>query len=294
MYRDLMTQNAIDQQYNPSQGRTDGPAIMAGFAQRSAETRARLEHRLDLQYGPTLAETLDFFPADSPNAPLHVFIHGGYWRALSSKEFSYVADGLVQDGVSVAVVNYALCPEVTLSEIVRQCRSAMAWLYQQADTLGVNRDNITVSGHSAGGHLVGTLLATRWQHDYGLPEDLLKGACAISGLFDLAPFPYSWLQPMLQLSWREVMQYSPLNMSSHSQCPLVAAVGGLESTEFHRQSTTYTEALLAQQPARSVTYLSVSGTDHFSIVDQLAEGQGPLFAAVLEQINSGRQTPRTG
>lgn len=288
LYRDLATQDDIDQQYNPSLGRSDGAAIMATFAEKSSVARENLDCRLDLAYGPTCAETLDFFPASKPDAPLHVFIHGGYWRALSSKEFSYMATALVNQGVSVAIVNYALCPEVTLSEIVRQCRSAMAWLYHQAETLSINRDNITVSGHSAGGHLVGTLLATPWHTHYGLPNDLIKGACAISGLFDLAPFPYSWLQPRLQLSWREVANYSPLNMAAHTQCPLVAAVGGLESTEFHRQSTAYVAALLAQQPARSVAYLSVPETDHFSIIDQLADGQGPLYAAVLAQAVGGQ------
>lgn len=287
LFRDLSTQEAIDRQYNPSLGRTDGQAIMTGFAEKSAVARERLDSRLDLAYGPTRAETLDFYPAAGLDAPLHVFIHGGYWRALSSKDFSFVATALVEQGVSVAVLNYALCPTVTLSEIVRQCRSAMAWLYGQATHLGVNRHNITLSGHSAGGHLAGTLLATPWQTDYGLPDDLVKGGCAISGLFDLAPFPYSWLQPKLQLSWREVARYSPLFMTPHSHCPLVAAVGGLESAEFHRQSNAYVSALESRQPTRSLQYLSVPGVDHFSIIDGLGDGEGPVFEAIIEQVSAG-------
>lgn len=285
LYRDLTTQEAIDQAYDPALGRSDGKAIMQAFADKSADARARLACRLDLAYGPTRAETLDLFPADKPNAPLHVFIHGGYWRALSSKEFSYIAEGLINRGISVAVINYALCPQVTLGEIVRQCRAAMAWLYRQAEMLDLDRSNITVSGHSAGGHLAGTLLATDWAADYDLPDDLIKGTVAISGLFDLGPFPYSWLQPKLQLTDREVRQLSPLTMTPHCLCPLIAAVGERESSEFHRQSEDYVNALKAQHPERPVTYLNDPVTDHFSIIDGIAEGRGPVFEAILAQVN---------
>lgn len=287
LYRNLATQEDIDREYDPSMGRTDGKAVLQTYSDRSERFRQRAACRLDLLYGPTLAETLDFFPANDRQAPLHVFIHGGYWRSLSSKDFSYVAEGLVAQGVSVAVLNYALCPQVTLGEIVRQCRAAMAWVYRHADELAIAQDNITVSGHSAGGHLVGTLLATHWDAEYGLPADIIKGACAISGLFDLAPFPYSWLQPKLQLSGREVTQFSPFLMAPVSCCPLVALVGGGESDEFHRQSQHYIARLQQQQPERSLAYAGVPEADHFSIIDGLAESQGVVFETVLAQVNAG-------
>ncbi|TGG93357.1 alpha/beta hydrolase [Natronospirillum operosum] len=287
LYRDFTTQEAIDAAYNPSHGRSDSAAILQAFTNRSAQARAQLECRPDLKFGPTVDETLDFFPAEgqhSDSRPLHVFIHGGYWRSLSSKDFSYMAQGLAQAGVNVAVINYALCPKVTLGEIVRQCRAALAWLYQSAPELGFDRRNITVSGHSAGGHLLGMLLATDWAADYALPADLIRGGIAISGLFDLGPFPWSWLQPKLQLTGRDVRELSPLFQPVQVNCPVLAAVGEQESDEFHRQSQAWVEHLVAAFPEQSIEYLSVPARDHFSIIDDLAAGEGPLMAAVRRQI----------
>ena len=96
------------------------------------------------------AEHLDIFPAPQPEAPIMVFIHGGYWMMASSKEFSFVAKGMVSAGITTVVVNYELCPKVTIDEIVRQTRAAIAWVYQNAKSFGADPNRIYVSGHSAG------------------------------------------------------------------------------------------------------------------------------------------------
>jgi arylformamidase len=282
LYRHFTTQEEIDQQYDPARSVEAAPAV-ARYQDASRAARAQLGNLQDLAFGPTLAEHLDLFPAGPPNAPLHVFFHGGYWRALSSKEFAFVAQGLVPAGVTTAVVNYALCPHVTLSEIVRQCRAALAWLYRNAGEFGYDPTRITLSGHSAGGQIVGMLLATDWSDQYGLPDDIVKGAVAISGLFDLAPFPYSWLQPKLQLDWKEVAALSPLYLPPVVNCPVVVAVGELESEEFHRQSRDYAAWLEQARPPRPIQRVTVPATDHFSVIDGLRTGSGPLFESILEQ-----------
>ena len=146
------------------------------FLSNSARVRKTLAPRLDVPFGPTTAETLDIYPAARPDAPIHMFIHGGYWHSLSSKEFSFVAEDLVAAGVTVVINNYALCPDVTITEIVRQNRAAVAWLYRNAATFGGNRSRIHVSGHSAGGHLTAMLLMTDWERDFGLPPDSSRAA----------------------------------------------------------------------------------------------------------------------
>ena len=93
--------------------------------------------------------------------------------------------------MATVVVNYALCPKVTIDEIVRQARAAIAWTYKSAGSFGGDPERIYVAGHSAGGHLTGMLLLTNWEGDYALPKEFIKGACAISNLFNLAPFPYT-------------------------------------------------------------------------------------------------------
>lgn len=283
LYRQFATQEAIDLAYDPSKV-ADGAAAMARYKTMSAATMADFRVHADLRFGQSLAETLDLFPANSPGAPLHVFFHGGYWRSLSNKEFSFAARGLAGAGVSVALVNYALCPSVTLGELVRQCQVALLWLHDHAADYGYDAERITVSGHSAGGHIVGTLLSTDWQGLYGRSPDLIKGATAISGLFDLAPFPYSWLQPKLQLTGRDVLTLSPVSMAPRVACPVNLVVGALESDEFHRQSQAYQAHLAAADPNRLVVIEAAAGCDHFTVIDGMNDGSGPAFDAIMRHI----------
>jgi len=172
LYRDFTTPAQIDAQYNAGAAVPDAGDYLKRWAADSAAVRARLRCELDVRYGPTLDETLDVFPAARADAPVFVFLHGGYWRALSSKDFSSVAVGLHALGITTVVVNYALAPKVTIDEIARQCRAAVAW------ALRGHGGNVVVGGHSAGGHLSAMCALTRWADDYGLAEDPLAGAAA--------------------------------------------------------------------------------------------------------------------
>ncbi|UEM06104.1 alpha/beta hydrolase [Skermanella rosea] len=275
MYRHLTTQDEIDREYNPRLIASDVDRVVAGWAERSAATRDACPNRLRRSFGPTLAECLHVFPAGAPGAPIHVFVHGGYWRAFGADDFSFIADSGLERGVATVVVNYDLCPRVRIPEITRQVRGALAWVWHNAAEFGGDRGNIVVSGHSAGGHLVGRLLATNWVRDYGLPADLIKGALPISGLFDLEPLRWSWLQPTIQLTGDDILTESPIRRLPPVPIPVVAAVGGAESEEFRRQSRAYADALRAEESTADV--LEVAGRDHFTILDDLADADGPLW-----------------
>jgi|tagenome__1003787_1003787.scaffolds.fasta_scaffold20799777_3 arylformamidase len=283
MYRHLTTQEEIDREYNPRLIVTDVDSIVKGWQDRSAATRANTANRVRRTYGATLAEYLDIFPADKPNAPIHVFIHGGYWRAFSADDFSFIADSGLARGATTIVVNYELCPKVGVAEIVRQVRAAVAWVWHNAPEFGADRDRIAVSGHSAGGHLVGRLIATPWKRDYGLPPDILKGCCAISGLFDLEPLRWSWLQPIVQFTGDDILNESPIRHPPLSPMPVLAAVGALESAEFHRQTDAYAEAL--HQSGTPAQTLDLPGRNHFTVLDDLAVPDGPLWRAVEDMLN---------
>ncbi|GHE20614.1 alpha/beta hydrolase [Halomonas urumqiensis] len=287
LYRDFASQEAIDAAYDPMRGQ-DPAALLAGWRARSAVSRERHRVTLDIPYGPTLAECLDIFHAEGradgtgegEQVPCHLFFHGGYWRSLSHKEFSFVVDDLVAAGISVAVVNYALCPTVRFSEVVRQSRAALAWVYRNAASLGIDPGQISISGHSAGGHLCGMLLATDWQGEFGLPRELIKGALCVSGLYDLGPFPWSWLQPKLQLDGRDVVEFSPLFQACRVPAAVHLAAGGRESTEFARQMQAYAEHLGGQ--GANVAPSLLEDDDHFTILEHyLTSGQG---AGVFQQL----------
>jgi len=261
LYREFATQAQLDAQYNPAIKLADPTTPAKHYVAQSALARQTLRSALDVPYGPTLAETLDIFPADVPNAPVFVFLHGGYWRAFSSKEFSCVALGLLPLGITTVVVNYALCPAVTLDEITRQVRAAVAWTQRHIAAYGGDPARVALGGHSAGAHLTAMCLQTRWFEDYGLPVDPFKAAVLVSGIYDIAPLRYSYLQPMIQLDDGIIRRNSPLFGVRPSATPIWVNWGSEESPEFARQATAFHQAWL--DAGNSGELSALPGADHY-------------------------------
>jgi arylformamidase len=288
LYREFKTVEQLNAEYNLTVATPDFPAVAASWDRRSEATRQRLDRRLDVPYGPTLAETVDIFPGSPPGGPpgpAVLFVHGGYWMRTTSKQWSYLADGLVPHGITTVVENYALCPEVSVTEIVRQHRAAVAWLWHHADELGIDRDNIVLAGHSAGGHAVAALLGTDWAGRYGLPAQPFRAAIPISGLFDLRPLPYTYLAPYLQLTASEAAALSPQLHLPAQLPPTLAAVGTGETAELRRQSRDWAAA--CRENGLPVEFTPLPG-HHFSVLDTLADPDGVLARAVLEFVGGPR------
>jgi arylformamidase len=267
LYREFETQAHFDAQYNPSIALADPTAPGRHFVELAKRTRADLHCQLDIPFGPTLAETLDIFPADQPNAPVFVFIHGGYWRALTSKEFSWVARGLQPLGITTVVINYALCPRVTIDEITRQTRAALAWTLRNIGQYGGDSTRVAIGGHSAGGHLTAMALQTAWAQNYGLAQDPFAGAVLFSGLYDIEPLRYSYLQPQIQLDDGIIRRNSPAFSARPSATPIWITWGGAETTEFERQSKIYCDAWKSQ--GNSAELRAIPGADHFTVIEGL-------------------------
>jgi arylformamidase len=267
LYREFQNQAQIDAQYNPSLALPDPAAPGRHFVAQSERARSQLRCVLDVPYGPTLDETLDIFPAQAPNAPVFVFIHGGYWRALSSKEFSSVALGLQPLGITSVVINYALAPRVSIDEITRQCRAAAAWTLRNIQNYGGDPARVGIGGHSAGGHLTAMCLQTPWQEDYGLQQDPFAAALLFSGLYDIEPLRYSYLQPQIQLDDGIVKRNSPAFMARTCATPAWITWGGNESTEFARQAHTFDAAWRAAGNPSELR--PIEGADHFTVIGGL-------------------------
>jgi arylformamidase len=264
LYRDFDTQAQIDAQYNPSLLLKAGDNPGQHYAEQAHIARSTLRCTLDVPFGPTLAETLDIFPADQANAPVFIFIHGGYWRAFGSKDFSSVALGLTKRGVTTVVINYALCPFVSIDEITRQTRAAVAWTLRNIANYGGDPTRVAVGGHSAGGHLAAMCLQTNWTQDYGLPQDPLAAGLLINGLYDLQPLRYSYLQPMIQLDDGVIRRNSPAFLTRPCSTPVWATWGGNETEEFARQSATLHAAW--QQQGGKLELSPIPDTSHFTVI----------------------------
>ena len=247
-----------------------------------------LKKQLDLPYGDGPGETLDIFPAAHANAPVVIFIHGGYWRSLDKSEHSFVVPALHAMGACVVVVNYALCPgtgsqPVTIPDIALQMAQATAWVWRHIAEHGGDRSNITVIGHSAGGHLAAMLLGCNWkQVGRDLPAGLVRKTMSISGLFDLEPVRKTpFVQTDLRLTPKQVRMASPAKWQRPSKGVLYSVAGGDESAKFLRQNR-----LIHQSwgPQTVPVCEDLPGLNHFSVVTDLTRSGTRLNALAQELI----------
>ncbi len=283
VYRDL-DRAQLDREYNARATVPDIQPFVSRYAEESARMRARLPCHLDVAYGPTPDETLDIFPAASGGAlsPVRVFIHGGSWRLLGKDDSSFMADAFTRAGATVVAVNDALAPRMTLDEIVRQNRAAVAWLHGNVPTYGGDPERIHITGTSAGGHLVGMLVAGGWPSRMGVPEDVLKGACAISGLFDLEPVRLCHPNAWLRLDAAAARRNSPIHHVPERGRPLILSFAEQDTREFKRQTQAYAEAWKAR--GLPCELIDMPGFNHFDVVLELANAGSPLTRAVLRQM----------
>jgi arylformamidase len=268
----------LEREYNPRATISDFGEFFSRWKAAAQVARDSTESRLDVRYGGSAAERLDFFLAPGRERPLLIFLHGGYWRALDKNDFSWIAPEYLSAGISVAIVNYALLPATPLAEIVQQVRRACIWLYQNARSLNVDPGRIICSGHSAGGHLAAMMLATNWADlSATLPRRLLAGAVTISGLFDLEPLTRAdFLRQDLRLSQSEARALSPAFLELRNDAPMLRAVGALESKEFHRQSSVIANAWPA---ACAHALIGVPECHHLSVCDAFSAKESVLFQA---------------
>ena len=254
------------------------PAIFARWQREAAAFRAAArDAEMGLRYGPGPRQTVDLFPAkdDDVQTPLALFIHGGWWRSLEPAMFSHLAAGPNARGVTVALAGYELCPQVSIAQIIEQMRGACLWLWRQ------QRKLIVVYGHSAGGHLAACLLAQDWKAlAADAPADLVPAAYAISGVFDLSPLTQVSMNQDLRLDDAEARRVSPLHWQVPAGRTFDAVVGGIESSEFLRQSKIIADGWGARGVA--TRYEEIAGANHFTAIDPLSDPASAMTARVAE------------
>ena len=263
----------LQAEYDNSAKVPNATRIREGWEHDAAAFRA--SHRdaeLDLRYGASERQALDlFWPGPSRDAPLAIFIHGGYWQRMDRKAFSHLARGLLAHGVAVAMPSYDLCPTVTLAVLVEQVRNAAAFLALRHER------SMLALGHSAGGHLAAMLLATDWAGTRGLPRATVRAALPISGLFDLPPLTHTTVNDALRLDEAEARRLSPMYLRP-PLLPIHAVVGGTEGVEYTRQARGIAEAW-------DGTWEAVEGANHFTVVAPLAEPRSTLVATALGMLS---------
>ena len=276
-----MSPEDLELEFNPRATARNVDARVAAYADASAATRARLNPVLDVRYGSGEKETLDIFPADAPNAPVHLFIHGGYWRAMDKSNYSFIADVFHPAGATTVLVNYDLCPTVTLDTIVAQTMRCIAWTFRNIAQYGGDPNRLYVSGNSAGGHLTAMALAHDWEAE-GLPGDIIKGAIPVTGVFDCEPVPDITVNELVRLDRETARRLSPLRNPPRRALPVLVAVGGAEPRLWIGMSKDY--AALCREHGLECEYMELPGHDHFDIARAVGDAESPLAQAMLRMM----------
>ena len=269
-----------DRMYNNRAWVPDFANHLQHWTEQSKTARHQLRGLTDISYGDGPNENLDIFPANLAHAPVMVFLHGGYWRALDKSDQSFIAPSFTREGVCAVVPNYALCPMVTIPDIVMQMVKALTWVWRYISEWGGDPSRIHVVGHSAGGHLAAMMMACQWQrYADDLPADLVKSGLSVSGLFELESVMRSpMLQSDLRLDEAQVLRCSPAWMPTPAQGSFWSVVGALESDEFIRQ-----HMLIQQAWGKACVPVceALPGLHHFNVLSALAESGSYLNRLAL-------------
>jgi arylformamidase len=280
-----MDQQALDDAYDQAVYAPNREQVHARRSANSAVARAVLGEPLRFQYGASEIEGVDVYRCKRENAPVNVYIHGGAWRNGRSREFAFLAELFVNAGAHSVIADFKNIDDVggNLMAMAKQVRSAVAWVYNNAQLFGGDPNRLYVTGHSSGGHLSGCVATTDWSKDFGLPKDVLKGAVLASGMYDLKPVRLSKRSKYVMFTDEIEEELSAQRHIDRLHCPIVVAHGTLETPEFQRQSRDFAAAVKAA--GKPVTFLVGEGYNHFEMLETLATPYGLLGRAQLEQMH---------
>ena len=277
-----MSDADLNDQYEIESRVADPEGVQARYAAMSVAAAGLPGARLDVAYGTDARQRLDVFAPPQGPAPALMFFHGGYWRAGSKESRRFPAAAWRERGVAWVPVGYRLAPQATLDEIVSDARKALVWLHRNGLDVGCDPGRIHVAGNSAGGHLVGMLVADGWQEAAGVPRDVVKSAVAVSGLFDLAPLRRTFADEWLRLGPDAAHRNSPIRFPVRADLPVLLAWGSRESAAFKQQSHDY-----GRQCGGRVRSMECDGADHFSVIGDFGDRESDLFQAIAAQVGAG-------
>jgi arylformamidase len=239
----------------------------------------------DVSYGETAIEKLDIYaPSDASNAPVLIDIHGGGFTMGSKNTRAIPAPAVTGAGALWVPIDYGLAPDHKMDAIIDHVRKAVAWVHANIADHGGDPDRLFVSGNSAGAYLTGTTLMPGWHADYGMPEDGIKGACPMSGIFDLDPIVLASDGPnqALRMSLEDSARLSPIRHLPPDGCPIVVSYGAPELEAFINQSVDFAAAW--QDAGHPTGTVVVPDAHHMGMSRELANPDGTLFRAVTKLI----------
>jgi len=271
-------QDELEFQYNPRVSVPEFPQLAEVRSAKSRRVRDSAKSWLNIAYGTSPREALDIYAGEKAGGPALVYIHGGYWRSGSKEDNANFVPAFTQRGATVALVEYDLCPQVTVTDIVRQTRASISWVFHNIARYGADPSKLYISGHSAGGHLTAMALAHDWQTE-SLPTDFIKGAVAMSGVYDLDMVMHISANEQIGMTPEIAKQNNTFLSPPRVNCPVLIAVGSAEPEGWKHMSRDYFE--FCKQSGLKTEYLEVPGANHYTMSEHLGDPNSPLTQAIF-------------
>lgn len=230
---------------------------------------------MNFSYGDSFRQQLDIYGFNLPkDAPIIVYVHGGYWQGMNKHTSSYAVKPYVDSQAKVFVIDHDLCPNVPLSEVIKQFQKAAERIFNYAAEH--NSKSVSFIGHLSGAHLITYLFTDEMISRLGDKLKLVKNIYLISGVYDVSELRKTKSANggnLLSITDDNVDTLSPIkqnfdHLKGHN-ITFDAFVGGDESPTLQKQSREFVAHL--KQAKLHATYHLMDGLDHFNIVEKLSE-----------------------
>lgn len=280
-----MDQKELDDAYDQTVYAPNHELVAKRRTLASEAARRRLDPAERVAYGETEVEKLDIYKTRKANAPVNVYIHGGAWKSGEAKNFAAPAEMFVHAGAHYVIVDFVQVGDTggDLLPMIRQVRSAVAWVYKNAARFGGDPQRVYLTGHSSGAHLSGCTLVTDWEKEFGLPADVIKGGLLISGMYDLKPVRLSKRSKYVNFTDEVEQALSSQRHLDKLNAPIIVAYGSQETPEFQRQNREFAAAVKAA--GKPVELIVGEGFNHFEMQETLANPYGIAGRAALKLMN---------
>jgi arylformamidase len=270
MWKNLSKED-LDKAYNNSLAVANSSEIVRSWVESSISAKKRLSGDRDISYGDSKSQSFDFFSAGN-NAPVIVFLHGGFWQMRSKDDFTFIAPPLVEAGLSVAMLGYRLAPHANMHEIVQDVRDGLKAIRAHMKEKSILSQKIWLLGWSAGAHLISMVQ----------DEDCVFGGTAISGIYDLEPMRHCYINEKLQLDESTSLKNSPMLLHQDSVKPLDVYVGGAELPQMQKQSIDF--ATYRKSTNAEGVFKNIPEKNHYTIMDELTDKTGEIFKSIKSRL----------
>lgn len=231
-----------------------------------------------------------YIPKQSQDTPSVLWFHGGalQYGDKAGEIEQAVGTHFARNGIIFISANYRLHPHVKHPAYMEDAAAAFSFARKEVLQYGGSQEKIFLSGHSAGGYLVGMLaLDPQYLTGYRLKTSDIAGVFPVTGQM----LTHSTIRRELGIpETRPLIDRFAPAYHVRPDAPPFLNLAGAQDLPSRAEENRYFIAALKNAGHRDAAYLEVPGRTHTSVAAGLANGDDPGEQAVIAFIRrlSGR------